>query len=51
MILAGKDKGKTGEVSDVIRSKNHFYVKGMNTVSIYLTFLLKIQDIMPTLIG
>jgi ribosomal protein L24 len=33
MILAGKDKGKSGEVSDVIRSKNHIYVKAMNTVS------------------
>ncbi|EDO47740.1 predicted protein, partial [Nematostella vectensis] len=31
VILAGKDKGKTGLVTDVIRSKNHLYVKGMNT--------------------
>lgn len=30
MVLAGKDRGKAGEVSEVVRSKNWVFVKGMN---------------------
>jgi len=32
-ILAGKDKGKTGEVRKVIASKNQVIVSGVNMVS------------------
>ena len=33
MLLSGKDKGKTGKVSEVVRSKNWVFVEGLNTVS------------------
>jgi len=32
-ILAGKDKGKTGEVKEIIASKNQVVVSGINIVS------------------
>ncbi|XP_068693845.1 large ribosomal subunit protein uL24m-like [Montipora foliosa] len=31
MLLSGKDKGKTGSVSEVVRSKNWVFVEGLNT--------------------
>lgn len=31
MLLSGKDKGKTGKVSEVVRSKNWVFVEGLNT--------------------
>ena len=34
MLLSGKDKGKTGKVSEVVRSKNWVFVEGLNTVSL-----------------
>ena len=33
MLLSGKDKGKTGTVTEVVRSKNWVFVEGLNTVS------------------
>jgi len=33
LILAGKDKGKTGEVREVIPSKNKVIVTGVNIIS------------------
>lgn len=33
MLLSGKDKGKTGKVTEVVRSKNWVFVEGLNTVS------------------
>lgn len=32
MLLSGKDKGKTGTVTEVVRSKNWVFVEGLNTV-------------------
>ncbi|KAJ7369916.1 39S ribosomal protein L24, mitochondrial [Desmophyllum pertusum] len=31
MLLAGKDKGKIGKVTEVVRSKNWVFVEGLNT--------------------
>ena len=33
MLLSGRDKGKTGTVTEVVRSKNWVFVEGLNTVS------------------
>ena len=33
IILAGKDKGKTGEVREIIPSKNKVVVTGINMIS------------------
>ena len=33
IILAGKDKGKTGEIKEVIPSKNKVLVAGLNMIS------------------
>ena len=33
MLLSGKDKGKTGTVTEVVRNKNWVFVEGLNTVS------------------
>ncbi len=33
IILAGKDKGKTGEIREIIPSKNKVLVTGINVVS------------------
>lgn len=33
MLLSGKDKGKVGKVTEVVRSKNWVFVEGLNTVS------------------
>ena len=35
MILAGKDKGKIGQISEVVRSKNWVFVEGLNCVSVF----------------
>lgn len=36
ILLSGKDKGKTGKVSEVVRSKNWVFVEGLNTHYRYL---------------
>lgn len=36
MLLSGKDKGKTGTVTEVVRSKNWVFVEGLNTHFRYL---------------
>lgn len=33
IILAGKDKGKTGEIKEVVPSKNQVLVAGLNMIS------------------
>lgn len=33
IILAGKDKGKTGEIKEVVPSKNKVLVAGLNMIS------------------
>ena len=32
MLLSGKDKGKIGKVTEVVRSKNWVFVEALNTV-------------------
>ena len=32
MLLTGKDKGKIGKVTEVVRSKNWVFVEALNTV-------------------
>ena len=38
MLLTGKDKGKIGKVTEVVRSKNWVFVEALNTVTFSLNF-------------